>query len=189
MRRSIRTVLTCAFAVAGVVLLDIGIADAQMCQMGGGGRGGTAGAAGGGRVAGGGAMAPGGAGGASMGQMMQMAQQMQMMRQQAALNVQRQQSRFQQIMLARQNQSSQLASRSATARAVPATAKPTMSRRERLRALIAERRGDKESQGLSRRELTLRRSARIRAEREATTQLVASTTPSVAKPAFTPQTR
>ena len=77
----------------------------------------------------------------------------------------RQQSHFRQMKLARQ-QASRMSGQTAGCSQQQAAQKPAVSRRERLRALIADRSGKDASERLSRRELTLRRTARLRAERQ-----------------------
>lgn len=164
-----------AITLSGAALLSGNIANAQMCQRGGGPTGG------GGRVGGGPAL--GGGGGGAIGQMMQvaqMAQQMQQaqaMQQLAALNAARQQDQMRQLMLARQLDTDRTGENARVVIKSSTSNRPAMSRRERLRALIAERRREQETQGLSRRQRTLQRSARLRAEREAAA-LAASTVPS-----------
>lgn len=98
---------------------------------------------------------------AQMMQMIQQAQQLQQMQRQAAMmqqarEQQQRQTRQQPALMAGQNVTTPATSKSS------ASTKPTMTRRERLRLLIQQRRDEKSQKRPSRRELAIQRSLRNR---------------------------
>mgnify|MGYP007123522865 CR=1 FL=1 len=152
---------------AATMLIAVGVGSDLQAQMqcGGGRTGGgqMAGRAGGpGAAMGGGATMGGGSNQmAQMMQMMQQAQQFQQMQRQAAMM---NQSREQQQRQARQQQylmASQNAASTATLQS-DASTRPTITRRERLRLLIQQRREEQSQKRPSRRELAIQRSSRNR---------------------------
>lgn len=158
--------------IGATLLLIVGFGSDLKAQMqcNAGGRGGGGAQPRGGQMAGrvpsfGGAMNGGGGVNqfAQMMQMMQQLQQLQRMQQQAAMLQQmRERQGFPSPQRAQQTVG--LTATSVTTNQSATIQKPTMSRRERLRALIQQRR-EEQSQGRpSRRELALQRSARNRAD-------------------------
>jgi hypothetical protein len=154
------------FLVSAALLTVVSInaeTQAQMQCAGGAGRaggppaGGRAGGPGGGSMMGGGVNQM-----AQRMQMMQQAQQFQQMQQQAAMMQQAQFQRMQELARQRQTQSTELASTSLGILSSQPTARPTMSRRERLSLLIQQRREEQSQKRPSRRELVLQRTARNR---------------------------
>ena len=152
-------------ATAMLIVVGVGSDLQAQMQCGGGRAGGgqMAGRAGGpGAAMGGGGVMGGGSNQmAQMMQMLQQAQQLQQMQRQAAMM---QQARVQQQRQTRQQpavMANQYATNSATSQSGAST-KPTMTRRERLRLLIQQRREEKSQTRPSRRELAIQRSSRNR---------------------------
>jgi len=166
-RASIRKSRIQHLFAATVTLIVIGVGSDLQAQMQceGGRTGGRqmAGRAGGPGVAmgGGGVMGGGVNQMAQMMQMIQQAQQLQQMQRQAAMmqqarEQQQRQTRQQQALMVNQNATNSASPKSS------ASTKPTMTRRERLRLLIQQRREEKSLTRPSRRELAIQRSSRNR---------------------------
>ncbi|MDA1163414.1 MAG: hypothetical protein O3B13_09955 [Planctomycetota bacterium] len=171
------------FVTGAALLLVVGIgsdlqAQMQCSQDGGGARGGQMA----GRAGGPGAGAEMGCGAgvnqmAQMMQMMQLAQQAQQFQQMQRQTASMQQTQVRQDALARQQQLQNAASSTAVTdlMSMAAKPKPTVSRRERLRALILQRREEQSLDRPSRRDLVLRRSSDARqVAADVATNLVAS---------------
>ncbi|NQV25580.1 MAG: hypothetical protein HQ518_14565 [Rhodopirellula sp.] len=177
-RRSVLRLRIQQCLTGAAMLLVVGIGSDLQAQMqcSGGDRAGggqMAGRGGGGPMGGrgGGPGAAMGGGSSQMGQMMQMmmqAQQLQQMQQQYQMMQQTrlQQNRFQQDLLTRQQLDSASNRKSAiiptfqSGSQSASPTKPTMTRRERLQALIQQRREEQTQKKLSRRELAIQRSGR-----------------------------
>lgn len=152
--------------LAGVaVLIVVGVGADLQAQCSRGGR------VGGGQLAGrgagpGSAMRGGGTMGSSGPQMAQMMQMMQMMQQAQQLQqMQRQVAMIQQVRLQQARQQQSLSGNQPVASLgvqVGGSTRPTMTRRERLRLLIQQRREEQAQRRPSRRELAIQRSSRSR---------------------------
>ena len=174
------------FVTGAALLLVVGIGSdlqAQMqCSQGGGGGGVPVGGQMAGRAGGPGAVAAMGGGAgvnqmAQMMQMMQLAQQVQQFQQMQRQTASMQQTQVRQDSLARQQQLQNAASSTAVTNmmSMASKPKPTVSRRERLRALILQRREEQSQERPSRRDLVLRRSLDARQDAASVaTNLVAS---------------